>query len=131
VVRDDATSETLTQRTALRDVQYCFILFYFVAAADGSPYFAPMMHFVSHAWLASFMHLVATLELYARGTDNKAAFFLDIFAINQHVPPWREDPPMRHGDVLGPPIVAWLRAHRASAATLGKTDVVHQGVVPV
>jgi tetratricopeptide (TPR) repeat protein len=80
-----------------------------VAAADGSPYFAPVTHFVSHAWHASFPQLVATLELYAAGGDSIAAFFLDIFAINQHVPPWREDPPMRHSDVLGPPIVACRR----------------------
>ena len=92
----------------------------FTAAADGSPYFAPVTHFVSHAWHASFPQLAATLELYAAGGDgggaggtgtgsgvpaSDAAWFLDIFAINQHVPPWREDPPMSHGQVLKPAIV--------------------------
>jgi hypothetical protein len=87
------------------------------AAADGSPYFAPVTHFVSHAWHASFPQLVATLELYAAGDGaggpgtgsgvpaGEAAWFLDVFSINQHVPPWREDPPISHGQVLKPAIV--------------------------
>jgi hypothetical protein len=85
------------------------------AAADGSPYFAAVTHFVSHAWHASFPQLVATLELYAAGGDGdgmgsgvpaaEASFFLDVVSINQHMPPWREDPPMSHGQVLKPAIV--------------------------
>ena len=66
----------------------------------------------SHAWHACFPQLVETLELYASdGTETRtpagaeAAWFLDVFAINQHVPPWRDDPPMSHGQVLKPAIV--------------------------
>uniref|UniRef100_A0A7S0S853 Mbre TPR repeat protein n=1 Tax=Mantoniella antarctica TaxID=81844 RepID=A0A7S0S853_9CHLO len=59
-------------------------------AQDGSKYFLPITHFVSHAWRANFPQLVATLESYATGGDNvdtpaaETAFFLDIFCINQH-----------------------------------------------
>ena len=55
------------------------------------------------------------MELYAAGADGDgmgsgvpaadAAFFLDIFAINQHVPPWKQDPPMSPEMVLKPAIV--------------------------
>jgi len=83
-------------------------------SAAGDPYFAPVTHFVSHAWHASFPDLVATLELYAAGDDgmgsgvpaSTAAWFLDVFLINQHCPPWREDPPRPPDQVLKPPIEA-------------------------
>ena len=78
------------------------------AAANGSPYFAPVTHFVSHTWGANFPQLVTTLELYAAG-DNKTSFFLDVFAINQHVPPWRESPPKTYDEALGASIAVCRR----------------------
>jgi len=105
-------------RTTEKD-RCCFIewceLAGLTVSADGSPYFAPVTHFVSHAWHANFPRLVATLELYAGGKDGddgahpdvpaeKAAWFLDIFSINQHVPPWLETPPRGYDEVLKPPI---------------------------
>ena len=109
-------SRPSTRAGITADRQCCFVEWCeaegLTTAADGSPYFAPVTHFVSHAWHASFPQLVETLELYiADGTETgtpageEAAWFLDVFAINQHVPPWRENPPMSHGQVLKPAIV--------------------------
>jgi tetratricopeptide (TPR) repeat protein len=69
----------------------------------GHALFAPVTTFVSHAWKCGFLGLVDALEQHAVHAVN-AAFFVDIFMINQHVPPWSETPQLLPDEVLKPPI---------------------------
>ena len=76
---DDSCAANVTADTRCCFVEWCESLG-LVRAADGSPYFAPVTHFVSHAWHASFPKLVATLELYASGDGSSSSG-------GEHVPP--------------------------------------------
>jgi hypothetical protein len=70
----------------------------------GNLLFGPVTTFASHAWMGRFSQFVDTLEQHAAEMDVQAAFFVDIFTINQHLPPWHESPPLQPNMVLQPPI---------------------------
>jgi hypothetical protein len=75
--------------------------------AAGRPLFAPVTSFVSHAWKCCFLDLVdAIMRHAANQTDGgtTSGYFIDIFLVNQHLPPWRENPPLGPELVLTPPI---------------------------
>jgi hypothetical protein len=65
--------------------------------SSGNLLFAPVSTFVSHAWKGSFSSLHDSVKELsnAQGDINVSyvpAYFIDIFVINQHTPPWREQP---------------------------------------
>ncbi len=68
----------------------------YVEDRDGNSFFAPVTTFVSHAWSFCFLDLVDTIEQHnresmARSADaQQEAYFIDIFIVNQHIPPWKE-----------------------------------------
>eukprot|EP00854_Cymbomonas_tetramitiformis_P013093 gene13093-15462_t len=80
------------------------------------PWFGPCTHFVSHAWLIRFSTLYGALVAYdaesatnvehmnMSSLNNNNFFYVDIFLINQHVPPWEEVPKRGPDEVLKPPI---------------------------
>ena len=80
----------------------------------GEPFFAPVTTFASHAWQGQFLSFADTMEQHAAEQQQKvqdqekrtptAAYFVDIFIINQHIPPWLESPPLLPDMVLKPPI---------------------------
>ncbi|KAK3284809.1 hypothetical protein CYMTET_7553 [Cymbomonas tetramitiformis] len=62
-------------------------------------------HFVSHAWSYHFRDLLSTLKTFMRTqrlSRRDTYFYLDIFVINQHQPPWTNG--FEPNDVLAPPI---------------------------
>ena len=63
----------------------------FTHSRHGDPYFLPATHYVVHSWHRNWGQLVEALERYCerrRLTD--ASFFIDVFSVNQNVPPHRE-----------------------------------------
>ena len=63
----------------------------------GCPLFSPVTTFVSHAWKGTFQSLHDSIKLKSQingdlGASILPAYFLDIFVVNQHTPPWREQP---------------------------------------
>ena len=90
--------------------------------AIGNDLFGAVTSVVAHAWKDSYRSLVDALTTTITPTTNTsphpghpsaptqpaaAAFFIDVFVINQHCPPWREAPtPLRPEQMLAPPITA-------------------------
>lgn len=85
----------------------------------GRPLFAPVTTFVSHAWKGSFISLRNSIAEHCQSSaDSKdkspvpsqvPAFFLDIFVVNQHTPPWKETPVVGMDYALKQPIELSLK----------------------
>eukprot|EP01047_Picozoa_sp_COSAG01_P023536 COSAG01_NODE_1427_length_10336_cov_12.761207_3_plen_994_part_00 len=69
----------------------------------GNALFAPVTTFVSHAWQGKFLAMTNALDQHTEAVTCPA-FFVDIFLINQHVPPWKEAPSIAPNQVLNPSI---------------------------
>ena len=81
---------------------------------EGHPLFAPVTTFVSHAWKGSFIALQNSITQHAKLLSHKSAaatpaFFLDIFVVNQHTPPWKEMPVVGMDYALKQPIELSLK----------------------
>lgn len=88
----------------------------FTKDKKGHPLFAPVTTFVSHAWKGSFIALRNSiidhckfLSQQAKDPDVTPAFFLDIFVVNQHTPPWKETPVVGMDYALKQPIELSLK----------------------
>ena len=83
---------------------------------EGRPLFAPVTTFVSHAWKGSFIALEKSISSHCEmsksvngDNNNIPAFFLDIFVVNQHTPPWKETPTVGMDYALKQPIQLSLK----------------------
>lgn len=82
----------------------------------GRPLFGAVTTFVSHAWKGSFLSLKHSIlercrKEFELNPKNKTppAFFLDIFVVNQHLPPWKEEPSIGMDFALKQPIQLSLK----------------------
>lgn len=76
---------------------------------NGRPLFAPVTTFISHAWKGTFSSLNDSVDRLSNihnesGMLTIPAYFLDIFVVNQHTPPWRELPSVGMDVALRQPI---------------------------
>mmetsp|Transcript_20182 Transcript_20182/g.34036 ORF Transcript_20182/g.34036 Transcript_20182/m.34036 type:complete len:875 (+) Transcript_20182:68-2692(+) len=85
---------------------------------NGRPLFAPVTTFVSHAWKGSFVSLKNSITEHCKlqttsndsgSSEAPPAFFLDIFVVNQHTPPWKETPVVGMDYALKQPIELSLK----------------------
>ena len=65
----------------------------FTHSRHGDPYFLPATHYVVHSWHRSWGQLTEALERFTetrRLNPRETSFFIDVFSVNQNVPPHRE-----------------------------------------
>ena len=65
----------------------------FTHSRHGDPYFLPATHYVIHGWHRNWLQLVEALERFVetrRLNPRETSFFIDVFSVNQNVPPHRE-----------------------------------------
>ncbi len=65
----------------------------FTHSRHGDPYFLPATHYVVHSWHRNWGQLTEALERFTetrRLNPRDTSFFIDVFSVNQNVPPHRE-----------------------------------------
>ncbi len=103
----------------------------FTSDKQGRPLFGPVTTFVSHAWKGSFVALKNSVIWHthqhasqspspetssttpplagAAANGGLPVFFVDIFVVNQHIPPWKEQPCVGMDYALQKPIEKSLK----------------------